>query len=396
MVVAWVEKHGGRWRVRYPVDGGRLASESGFATKTAARARANDIEAQQRNETFRDPAAGLTLLSEWIEVWSQAHDVSPGTWAKYRSHLRNHIEPRFGDTAVAEISRIKVKSWVKGLRTRLAPATVSDVVTLLSMLLGEAVEEDLIGSNPCRRLRIGAGDFRERQIAQAWQVRRITQRLPAGLGLLVTTAAYTGLRWGELAGLRWPHVDLAGGSVRVDAKTGALHEIGGRLMLGAPKTPASVRTVHLPKFLGDLLRTHRSEQDHAHVFTGADGGLLRRSNFRDRFWMPAVGGNAERGWAPLLPGFHFHDLRHTHKTWLIEDHIPEIAQHVRLGHRMRGVSGIYSHVTQPMIDRILAGLTRRWEITLVELGSGSAQNRSSQIPPMDAEHPAGDEHRRGI
>ncbi|WP_420803664.1 tyrosine-type recombinase/integrase [Saccharothrix deserti] len=60
---------------------------------------------------------------------------------------------------------------------------------------------------------------------------------------------------------------------------------------------------------------------------------------------------------------HFHDLRHTHKTWLIEDGVPEVLQHKRIGHRFRGVMGVYSHVTQPMIDTMLAGLQRRWEET---------------------------------
>jgi integrase len=117
--------------------------------------------------------------------------------------------------------------------------------------------------------------------------------------------------------------------------------------------------VHLPTFLVELLTSHRHEHDHQFVFTGTDGGLLRRSNFRNRVWQPAVDGNPRRGWKPLFPGLHFHDLRHTHKTWLIEDAVPEVAQFKRLGHRLAGVRGIYSHVSQPMIDQLLAGLQRR-------------------------------------
>ncbi len=56
----------------------------------------------------------------------------------------------------------------------------------------------------------------------------------------------------------------------------------------------------------------------------------------------------------------FHDLRHTHKTWLIEDDIPEVAQAKRLGHRLPGVRGIYSHVTPAMIQRIVDSLEQRW------------------------------------
>lgn len=76
-------------------------------------------------------------MAEWVEVWSAAHDVSAGTWAKYRSHLRNHILPRFGDEAVADISKMEVKAWVKSLRRKLAEPTVADVATLLSQLLGK-------------------------------------------------------------------------------------------------------------------------------------------------------------------------------------------------------------------------------------------------------------------
>jgi len=76
---------------------------------------------------------------------------------------------------------------------------------------------------------------------------------------MVITAAYTGLRWGELAGLQWTrtHLDVADPRLNIDPHDGALHELGGRLELGPPKTPASARTVHLPPFLADLLIQHR-------------------------------------------------------------------------------------------------------------------------------------------
>jgi len=233
------------------------------------------------------------------------------------------------------------------------------------------VDESLIAANPCRKLRLNSGNQPERPHAQPWQVARIADRCCDSDRNLIVTAAYTGLRWGELAGLRWPNTRLGDGLIKVDAKIGALHEIGGRLELGPPKTPASVRTVHLPEFLVKILLEHRSYTDHEHVFTGVDGGLLRRSNFRRRIWLPAVAGHPRRGWAPLFPGLHFHDLRHTQKTWMIEDGIPEVAQHRRLGHRMHGVRGRYSHVSQDMIDMVLDGMQRRWERDDADLYRGN-------------------------
>ncbi|MFB9902899.1 hypothetical protein [Allokutzneria oryzae] len=57
--------------------------------------------------------------------------MSEGTWAKYNSHLENHILPRFTDVALGEVTRIVVKGWVKKLRRTLAESTVRDVVAVL-------------------------------------------------------------------------------------------------------------------------------------------------------------------------------------------------------------------------------------------------------------------------
>jgi len=171
------------------------------------------------------------------------------------------------------------------------------------------------------------------------------------------------MRWGELSGLDRDNVDLDHGTIYVHPDVGALHEIGGRLFLGPPKTADSVRHIHLPPFLTGLLTRALAEQDHPMVFPGARGGFQRRSNFNRRAWTPAVAGNPDAGVPPILAGMHFHDLRHTHKTWLIEDGIPEVAQARRLGHRLGGVRGIYSHVTSAMQKRLTDALQQRWEAT---------------------------------
>jgi hypothetical protein len=69
-------------------------------------------------------------------------------------------------------------------------------------------------------------------------------------------------------------------------------------------------------------------------------------------------------WLPVVPGLTFHDLRHSQKVWLIEAGIPEIAQAERLGHRIGGVRGIYSHVSEPMRVEILVVLQRLWDEAL--------------------------------
>lgn len=132
--------------------------------------------------------------------------------------------------------------------------------------------------------------------------------------------------------------------------------------LGPPKTPASIRTVHLPPFLNGLLTDHRQRNPRSQfVFTGGDGGLRSRSNFRRRVWLPALAGDEKRGWAPLNQEMHFHDLRHTHETWLVEDGVPRILRLVRLGHKRKDIDDHYSHVTDAMVENMLAALQQRWE-----------------------------------
>jgi integrase len=169
------------------------------------------------------------------------------------------------------------------------------------------------------------------------------------------------VRWGELVGLNRDNTDLHRGIIHVHKDTGSLHEVAGHLELGPPNTVDSVRDIHLPPFLTHLLTDVLAGHPHHQVFTGAHGRYLRRSNFNRRIWTPTVGGNLHRGWPPIITGMHFHDLRHTHKTWLIEDDIPEIAQATRLGHHIPGVRGIYSHVTPAMHQRTIGALEQRWQ-----------------------------------
>ena len=69
-------------------------------------------------------------------------------------------------------------------------------------------------------------------------------------------------------------------------------------------------------------------------------------------------------WLPLIERLTPHGLRHSHKTWMLEDAIPEVLQAERLGHTVPGIRGVYSHVSESMRDDLKAKLQRRWEDSL--------------------------------
>jgi integrase len=295
-----VEKHGSGFRVRYRLPDGSVPSETGFASYRVAA----DVESEQRTGAFVDPRLAQTCVGEWVRRWSEAHDAGAGTWAKYDSHLRNYILPRFGEVELGEIGRMTVKAWAKSLRRSLAEPIVQDVVSLFSTIMKEAVDEGLIAANPCRRLRINAGVGDERPVATPGQVLLIAGRARFMDRVVMIMAAYGGVRWGELAGLQWHRVDLDSGQLSIDAKDAARSRWN--VDVGTPKTKASVRTVHLPPFLVELFAELRHSHPGArYVFTAAEGGWHRRANFRRRVWLPAVAGDTKRGWYPIAPGLHF-------------------------------------------------------------------------------------------
>jgi integrase len=315
-------------------------------------------------------------LEQWSATWFDSIDVAPATEAQYQSLAHNHIIPRWGTIALADISGIAVRTWIKQLHADgYAAATTSTILNIMSTMLADAVEERLIQANPIhpwrRRGRRTHGCHKEQLWATPQQVNDIAIQARAIGGdwaaLLLITAAYTGARWGELAGLRRVNTRLDDGCIVIDPHTGALHEINGHLELGPPKTAQSARTIPLPEFLTALLSQHLHAHEHPHVFVTARGDLLRRSNFDRRIMRPACDGNISQpqpriGTQPILPGLTFQGLRHSHKTWMISDGIPEVAQAHRLGHKLPNkIQDVYSHVAPDVEHRLLVNLQQRWE-----------------------------------
>lgn len=391
--MAFVEKSGkNTWRVRYWKDDGTHGSIPGFLSKKAAQAKAHEIDTDRRRGTFFDPAAGKLHLTEWSVTWFDSIDVANTTIAQYRSLTRNHILPRWGTSSLDTISGLAVHTWAKKLRAEgYAVSTVSTIIKVMSMMLADAADERLIPANPIQPRRRGRRRHQprtERHWATPEQVLAIAAQAAAlagkGAAILMITAAWTGARWGELAGLQRSNTHLDDRIIVIDPDIGALHEINGKLELGPPKTAESARDITLPPFLIDLLRAHLDTHDHPHVFITAENQLLRRSNFARRAMRPATDGNLDRPRPrvrvqPIVPGLVFHGFRHSHKTWMIADAIPDVGQARRLGHKIPDkIEHIYSHVAPEVETRLITALQRRWTNALTTL---TPTNTSSLAVP---------------
>lgn len=358
--MAWAESHGDRYRVRYR-DRGRLVIDGSFNDREAASARAARLNVLDRAARQTLTAAPPPTLSQWVSAWLPAHLAGPATTAKYRSMLQNHILPTFGGHRLNAISRNEVKAFARDLAGRRSPTTVRSIVTLLGLVLRDAIDEHYLFFDPTARLRLREGPAESRPTVTPAEVRQVAERMPDPHSrMLVFTAAYTGMRFGELAGLRRCNVHLDRAVIHVAADTGALHEVSGDRWLGPPKTKAAVRDIRLPPFLVDgldrLLRVHPYET----VFCTEAGRWLWRTTFGTRSWRPACDGRTDNKWEPILIGLRFHDLRHTHRTWMDEDGVAEALKSQRLGHQLPGIRGVYAHVTEPMHEPLLRRLQERW------------------------------------
>jgi integrase len=179
-------------------------------------------------------------------------------------------------------------------------------------------------------------------------------------------AAFGGLRWGELAGLRRKRVDLERGTVTVAEQ---LLEVNGIFSVGPPKSAAGRRTVSLPAVVVEALAEHlaryTAKSPEAYVFLSSQGRHLRRSNFNRWVWQPATR-------AAGVEGLRVHDLRHTAGTLATAagGSLREVMD--RLGHSTTVAAVRYQHVmarpgrrhcpgAEPA-DRgqVSAAMARRW------------------------------------
>ena len=374
--MAWVERTGGQsWRVRFRDHSGHMISVGGFVSEGEAADHVAELDEGKHRATATYHVDRIITVDGWARQWLPTLNVSERTEENYRRELRNHVLPHWGDRQLASITGTEVHAWEGQLHAAsYAPTTVTSYVKLLSRLLGDAVDARLIAENPARR-RPHRGPRVLRPVAEkVWatpeQVLQVAEHATAlggaTMGLLIVTAGWSGMRWGEIAGLQRSNLHLDDGLLVIDRYVGGLHESSQRMWLGPPKTAASIRVVTLPPFLIELLAEHLERTDGVPVFGGPAGGWLRRSNVDRRIMRPAADGtlhlqSATLRLPPVRPGLTFHGLRHSHKTWLIADGVPEIAQARRLGHHLQDrVVETYSHVAPEVEHRLLDGLEARW------------------------------------
>lgn len=292
-------------------------------------------------------------LGEWLDL--QRTRIEPTTWDVYDVMVRAYVLRALGgrrldDLATRELDLHYVALLDRGGRggRPLARKTVANVHVLLHKALADAVAAGLLADNPAATATVPRidprldGTPRRLHTWDAEQARRFLDLTrDHELGDLWRLALGTGMRRGELLGLRWEDVDLDVPQLRVAT---SLAEAGGRLRLKSTKT-RRVRTLHLDDATAGAIarQPRRDTAAYPLVFTQDDG----------RPWSPQlVSDTWRRQWPSLdVPRIRLHDLRHTHATLLLQAGVPVTVVSERLGHAHVAMTlDVYAHVL-PAMDR---------------------------------------------
>jgi integrase len=341
--VAHIEKHRRRggivWRARYRGPDGAERSRT-FARKSDAEAFLTKVEDAKLRGEWVDPSLGKTRVREYAEQWvTTKADVAPRTFVNIEARLRMHVVPYFGSMALNRVRPSHVRAFVAELvRAGYAPGTVKATYQIVAQIFAQAALDGLVARSPCVGVELPRDRRREEMcFLEPEQVNALANAIDDRYRALIYTAAYGGLRAGELGALTVRRLDLLARTLHVAESAG---EVRSRLVVGPTKT-GRVRTISLPSFLADMLGEHlgRYRSTAGWVFTAAEGGQVRHRNFYARHFRPAV---ARAG---LPDDLRFHDLRHTCAAFLIAEgrHIEEVKDY--LGHSsIRVTSDRYGHL----------------------------------------------------
>lgn len=334
----------GKFQARYVLDDGQVRSAPNtFATEAEAELFLATIETDLVRGTLLNPSAGDVRLDSYAPRWLSERpvDLQPRTAELYEHLLRRHIYPAFGAISLNRISSAAVRSWNASLREGgVGSVTAAKAYRLLKAILATAAEDDLIPRNPCRLKAAGVERSSERKPPSLAEVDLIVEAIEARYRLLVLLGAWSGLRWGELAGLTRQRVDALHGVVHV--VEAMVETAGGRRWLGPPKSAAGRRTVAVPPHLWSTIEAHLeafvTPDAEALVFTKANGSMLDRRNFH------AVWRRATR--KAGVTDYHFHDLRHLAATMAAISGATTRELMRRMGHSSQRAALIYQHATE--------------------------------------------------
>ncbi len=354
--MASIRKWRGKHQVRWRTPDGRLRSRA-FPKMRDARSFKAQIEVDLARGEWLDPRDSQVLVADYVQQWLATKiDVAPRTYVNIEGLVRNHLVPGLGDRLLASVKPIDIEGWIASLTAKeLSPSSVRKCFEVAAQVFAKAERDRLVRRSPCIGIDLPSDRRREEmRFLSVEEVASLAEAIDPRYRALILTAAYSGLRAGEIEALQVQRVDLLRGRLEVVESVAEVH---GRLVTVPPKTRASRRAVRVPRFVAESIADHlaRFPGETAHIFTSAEGQPIRHNNLMRRHFKPAL----ER--AGLESAIRFHDLRHTCAAILTANgwSMEQVKRH--LGHSsIRVTSDRYGHLFEGHDDALLDDLDRRF------------------------------------
>ncbi len=302
-----------------------------------------DVDAGILPSTQRSPDLSV-YLTQWLET-SVRSTCARETYRRYKTVVDNQLIPNVGRVKVNKLTTLNVEQLYAVIeKSGGSPRTCQLAGITLGKAMSHAEKHGLVRSNPVRLVPKPKVEYREMDV---WTEPECQQFLSSSkddpLFALYQLALTSGMRQGELLGLRWSDIDFGSNTVVVQR---TLEEVRGQLREKPPKRD-SRRSIVLPPVTMQSLAQHQrnmlqSGLGECPVFCDSNGGWLRKSNLTRRSFSPLVKKAGVRR-------IRFHDLRHTHATLLLQagENVKVVSE--RLGHRSIEITlKIYAHVLPTM------------------------------------------------
>ena len=299
-------------------------------------------------------------VSEWYHTWLfdyRIKDLKPKSFEKYEGIYRNYIkDSELGKIKLKDLRATHIQRYYNKLQDTKPISTIKGINTRLKPCLGEAEKQGYIQKNYCKMVTLPKDNNKKKiQVLTQQQQKLFIEAIKGHkLEVLFLIALGTGLRLGELLGLKWSDIDFNTGILtvnrtlsRVKNQTTGKYEI----IEQTPKTKNSNRTIPIPNDILNKLKEHKKNQSKQRLFVG-EGYINNNYVFTDDIGNPIDDKKPGRNLKSTLTKLNiepikFHALRHTYATRLFEANVPPKTVQVLMGHYDISITmDIYTHVME--------------------------------------------------
>ena len=346
----------GRWEGRYTVGRDPVSGKQVFKNvlgKTQAEVKEKMKLAIEKSRKVDFRQAGKYTVTQWMDVWFEnvcKLKVRPSSHQTYRGYIDNHITPYIGKFPIEKLSTMELQKLYRKLMTKgrveriesehqpkgLSAKTVRNIHQVISSAMDFAVAQKIISENPCKAVALPKVEHREMQTIPAEQLRAfLVEAKASGVYEMYYTELATGLRRGELLGLKWSDIDLNTGVIRVKRQ---IARVDGQIAEAPLKTKNSYRTVAISQQTVEVLKQQKAKINDEYVFPSPNGGPISPDSVNNMLKRVL----ARAG----IPRVRFHDLRHTFATVALQNGVDIKTVSGMLGHFSAGFTlDTYAHVT---------------------------------------------------